>query len=361
MRQGPMAARITMLALLVLALGPASVLAADPDAPEGDEAGEAMKPVVALVNGSLITRYDVEWELGPASRVLRGTEKERQARMQELREHKMVDLVLVELMIQAARRHGIKITDAMLRREVNSRAKEAGGMANYHRRLRQKGLTFAENWEEVRRELYVQEYQRRLFASRTRTQSLLPFPEIRVSPKEVWEYFERNPKEFEEEKPGVFRVLWLKFEDYPTHTETRKTAEAFRRRILEAGSPRARAETFGALARKHSNGEFAGNGGAAPLTHEPALTAELHAELLDLEEGEVSESISTEFGVFLLMIETDIQTVVRPFDEVRGGIRNLLRNKKLRRRLKEDSDRLLRSASIWPEEIARLIAERLEP
>ncbi|MHC4599477.1 MAG: SurA N-terminal domain-containing protein, partial [Planctomycetota bacterium] len=227
---------------------------------------EGMQPVVATVNGALITKFDIDYEMGYSGRVFK---EEREKKLQALREMMTRNLVTVEILIQAAKRKGIKVSDSMIREEIRLLAKDKGGMAAYHRLLAQQGMTYAENWNRVKRALYVRELERRLYTSRTRTKFVYPrFREIAVTPRQIREYFERHPDEFQMREPGQFRILWLRFEDFGSRKETRARIESLRERIVSVEDPGARAKTFGELAVEFSSGDAAKKGGVMDLTDE---------------------------------------------------------------------------------------------
>jgi hypothetical protein len=216
-------------------------------------------------------------------------------------------------------------------------------------------MTYAENENLVKRGLYVRELQRHLYTSRTRTQFVYPpFTEISVRPKEIRDYYDRNSGDFQEEMDGLFRILWLRSEDFGTMKETRQKSDELRKRITTGEDSKTRATVFAKLAKEFSGHETAKDGGAMPLTREQSLSPELHTVLENLEPGEVSPVVSTDFGFFLLFLEQPITKVMKPFDDVQGEIVNVLRNQKLRTQLKGEEDRLMSLARIWPEEMAKL-------
>ncbi|MHC4778799.1 MAG: SurA N-terminal domain-containing protein, partial [Planctomycetota bacterium] len=94
---------------------------------------ESLEPIEATVNGAVITHFDIEWEIGYVKDVLKGTAEERKKQLLRLRKIKLRELMIIEILIQAAKRKGIRVTDSMVRQELRSRAKQAGGTAAYYR------------------------------------------------------------------------------------------------------------------------------------------------------------------------------------------------------------------------------------
>lgn len=350
--------RILSVASLVLVLSPAGLFAGEGEAPAAPAREEGTAPIVASVNGEIITLYDVDFELGRAPETLRGTEEERRRQLEILRKQAIQRLCMDEIMVQAAKRMGIRVVDSMVREELREAAKKAGGEASYFRLISDRGLSYSENWLRVERDIYVREFQRRLVSSRSRTQFIYPvFQEISVTPREMREVYRRNPKDFEVEEPGLFRLIRIRQEDAGSWKAAAEMGDRFRSEILEAPDAAGRAAAFARLAGAHSSHETAKDGGAMALTDTPTLAVELHKELLRLEPGQVSETINTEFGVFLLFLERPKTRSVLPFEEVQKEIRNRIHNEKWRAHLRIEEERLLELARVSPEEIARLLRE----
>ncbi|MHC5036390.1 MAG: peptidyl-prolyl cis-trans isomerase [Planctomycetota bacterium] len=356
-----MGIRHWLRALPLLLLTAGWTAGGEPAESKKKEEGKGIEPVVATVNGQLITKYDIDWEMGYVEQMIRVPDKaERERQLAELRKIKIRDLVMSEVWVQAAKRAGIKITDRRVQQELRQQMKEKGGAASYYRLLAERGLTYAENWERLRRQLYIDDFHRRLVTSRTNTKFVYPFflVEISVTPREVREYYERHPKEFEEDEPGIFRILGLKYEDFKTREAARNQADALRAQVAAAPDPEGKAKIFADLAKKHSFGEAAKGGGAMVLTMERTLIPELHKVLSTLKRGEISEPVKTEQGVFLLFLEKPLTKRTKPFEQVQRNIRELLNNRKWRQKIEDEQDRLVRQARIWPEKIARIVEER---
>jgi len=340
--------------LLLAAWSSLPALAGEEKEKEKDEDG--IVPIVATVNGALITRFDIDWELGYARQVVRGTPEEKRRQLEELRKVTLKNLIMEQILIQAAKRFGIKVTDRMVQDEIREAAKRQGGMGAYVRLLNEQGLTYAENWRRLKNHIYMREFQRRLVTSRSHTHFVYPFfTEISVTPAEVRDYYDRNPGDFQEEVPGRFRVLRLDFDTLGNRKATIEKVLTLRARILLGADLESRARIFGTLAAEHSKDESAKEGGVMPLTHTPALNPELHKELLKLEPGELSEPIDTDFGIVLLFMETPLAKVPSPFSEVQKEIQERLRNLKWQDHMRDEEERLLKEARIWPSEVEDII------
>ncbi|MCU0722214.1 MAG: peptidylprolyl isomerase [Planctomycetes bacterium] len=347
--------RIPELLILASLLAPCAAAEEPPPAPPRE--AETFRPVVATVNGEILTEFDLAWNLGPVSKVLRGSPAEQQKQLEALRDRALRELVLTEIVVQEARRAGIKATDGMIRQKIQEESREAGGLASYSRLLREKGLSWAENWDRVRRDLYIEEYRHRLLLSRSRTRFLLRVPEIQVGPREVREYYRRHAGEFQEEVPGMFRMIRLDFDKFESRKAARDLAEEMLAKIREEKNPEARAAFFADLARKHSSDRNAREGGAWALKAEVELVPELHEQVLRLAPGEASEIVPQEYGLFLFLLVRASSKRNKPFEDVRDEIQTILRLERLQERWEEESRLLLRSARVWPEEIARALTK----
>jgi parvulin-like peptidyl-prolyl isomerase len=345
--------RIAASGILALALaGPALGGEAAPQPAKG----EARKPIVATVNGEIITEFDVQAVLGPHLKdMLRGTPEEQEEQIRVLRERALRELVLTEIIVQEAKRTGVRITDAMVRQKLQEEARQSGGWVSYYRLFAERGLSWADNWERVKRDLYIDELRHRILLSRSRTKFLLRVPEIQVSPQEVRAFYRRHPEEFQEPTAGRFRMIRLDFEKFDSRKAARDLAEELLARVRAEADPAGRARLFADLARRHSVDQNATAGGAWDLRAEAELLPELHAVVLKLKPGELSDIIVQEYGLFLFFLEQPMGKKCRPFEEVREDIESRLQLQRLEERWDEESRLLLESARLWPPGMARIL------
>jgi len=330
------------------------------EAPSGASKQESSRPVVAAVNGEIITDWDLVWNLGPVAKILRGPPEEKLRQLQVLREKALRELLLTEIVVQEARRSGVKVSDGMLRQKIQEEAHQAGGPASYHRLLKEKDQTYAENWERVRRDIYIEEYRHRLLLSRSRTRFLLRVPEIQVAPKEARAFYRRHSGEFQEAVPGLFRMIRLDFDKFATRQAARDLADTLLAAVREAKDPAERTRVFADLARKHSSDKHAAEGGAWELRAEADLVPDLHAKVSLLKPGEPSDVVDQEYGLFLFLLERGMGKKQKPFEQVRDLIEERLRLEALQARWEEESRLLLRSARVWPREAAQVLEKAEE-
>ena len=87
-------------------------------------------------------------------------------------------------------------------------------------------------------------------------------------------------------------------------------------------------ESFAILARQYSKGSTAGKGGEIGTYDVNKLNAEIRKMLVDVEEGHISAPQKTDEGIILYHVDARKPVVVKPLDEVRDEIRNILYQQK---------------------------------
>ncbi len=99
-------------------------------------------------------------------------------------------------------------------------------------------------------------------------------------------------------------------------------------------------KSFEEMAKKHSEGPAASEGGKLGTLSRKEMLPELEATAFSLKEGEVSQPITSQFGVHLLQVTKRQRAGVLPFEKVRVQVEKAFRELKAQ----EEAKRLLRTA-----------------
>jgi len=200
----------------------------------------------------------------------------------------------------------------------------------------------------------VEEYSRRLQLSRSQTKFVMRVQEISFRPGDVRGYYARHPEEFQVSVPGLFRMIRLDVDRFESRGAAKEKADEILAELNRAPDAASRTVLFAELARKHSSDKNAASGGAWELRTDPDLMPALDAEVRKLRPGELSGVIAQEFGFFVFYLERGADKRLRPFEQVREEIEDRFRIIGRRDRWDEETTMLLRSARLWPQELAKV-------
>ena len=193
--------------------------------------------------------------------------------------------------------------------QLKKRARRVGGDARFREELRREGVTYAE----VRRKM-EEGLLRELVIYRTVRRNL------RVSPEAVREYYENHPEEFITEASLDYRQILLKDARTGSRVRSLEIARDLEKSLRAGG-------TFADLARKHSHGAHAGNGGLWPAGEWSVVDPAIRERILSLKQGEHSGPIEGLSGVYLFYGQKVGGGGQQPFAEVRRRIRSRLERK----------------------------------
>jgi peptidyl-prolyl cis-trans isomerase SurA len=161
---------------------------------------------------------------------------------------------------------------------------------------------------------------------------------VNVSSAEVKRYYEAHLDDYSVSDKVKVRAIFLRVED-PTDAEAMAKARAKAEEIRAAAR---NLKSFEALAKEHSEGPGAAEGGELGTFTRGEMEGRLEEVAFGLKEGQVSEPIDTGNGFTLLFVEERIGGSHRPLDEVSPEIREALYNEALQRRFQDWLSRDLR-------------------
>ena len=249
--------------------------------------------VAAVVNGDVILVSEVERRFRHLVFDLRQT-RSRLPTQEALVRRSLDELILERLQLGIAERLGLRVSDARVDHTIESIARRHNAtLADLGRALEGGGIPFADFRERIRNDLIVEGVRRREVLNR-----------IRVSNEEVVRYLslpDRAPAEGEEYLVGHILISRAGGD-----TAARAAAEDVLRR-LRAG------ESFAALARRHSSGARASEGGTLdwrPAAALPSLFADVVPDLAPGDTSDIIESSSGFHIVRLLDVRATGQSVV---------------------------------------------------
>lgn len=258
----------------------------------------ASAKTLATVNGKAITQEEVDQELMQATQGrFDQVPADRQA---VFRQQVLQQLIGKELIYDDAKKSGI----------VNS--------AEYK-------TEYEKLEKRMKKELAIQVWQKKLLDS------------IKVSTKELKDYYKKNKEEFNEKESVHARHILVKTEE-----EAKKIIAQ-----LKSLSGEKLKEKFIELAKKHSTGPSGPKGGDLGYFSKGQMVPAFNDKVFSMKKGEVTHKpVKTQFGYHVIYVEDKKPSMTRSFDEVKAFIEQRLKMEKFKSVMKKKMDELQKKADI---------------
>lgn len=252
------------------------------------ESGTVLDEIVAVVDGNLILRSDLDLML---AQVTQGRQLP-PAQAPQIKGQVLQQLINQEVMlIHAKQDTTIQVSDEEVDKQLEQQIQQLAGRLGGTEQLEQQyGKSIVEIKNEYQGQIRDQLLSQR-FLQRKRQQ-------ISITPSEVKTWFNRIPQDSLPTIPKTVRVAHIV--RYPeTDPAARKEAQelinSIRDSVLEGAS-------FEELAKKHSEGPAASTGGHYQNFNVNELVPELGAVASQLEEGDVSQVFESQFGFHIMRL-----------------------------------------------------------
>ncbi len=160
--------------------------------------------------------------------------------------------------------------------------------------------------------------------------------EIELSDSEIEDHYRENEQQFTDPETVKVSRIYLPFED-----KEKELVEVEGQNVLEKIK---NGQDFAELARLHSKDEKASEGGDWGLYEWRTLSPQEQEEIEKLSEGENSDLIESEEGISILKVTEKKPSRIRPLEEVKDRIQNILKDQKAREEAEERISRLEKNA-----------------
>ncbi|MFO7727498.1 MAG: SurA N-terminal domain-containing protein [Desulfonatronovibrio sp.] len=145
--------------------------------------------------------------------------------------------------------------------------------------------------------------------------SLAPLQD--VSSEEIKQYYNTHENEFAQDERLSARHILISVDGDASEEEV----EQARQKTAEIKAQLDNGKDFAELAREHSQGPSADQGGDLGTFGRGQMVPEFEEAAFDLNPGEVSDPVKTQFGWHLIKVEEHIPARTRELDEVRTRVR----------------------------------------
>jgi hypothetical protein len=341
------AAALAAIALAAAAQDPA--LATRP-------AGEYVDAVVAKVNRSVITKSQVDKDLGSAAKRLPAADYERQFRV------RLLQLVAAAIEQDAVERIGLVVPKRYIVEQVEQQ-KARKGAAEVEAGIREQGYKSEEEYldalgKDISRQTYLAAQAGQYKASQFR-------PDYWTEPTatEIRQYYRQHVSDefLQKDQARVFGIL-LPYAEFapPGEKRNRSAGEARAREIVETiRSELAAGTDVGVLARRYSRGLKHEDGGdlgwvSAESAYQPEIVAfALKGPLKTLSDPILYPTKEAARGIAVVYVAERVVERVMPFAEAQARIRDTLRAQRVESARKKVLQKLLQDAYVSPAELKR--------
>lgn len=294
---------------------------------------EIVSGIAATVNDDIITLYEVNRE---AAQLLREAEKRGpvtgEAR-EQIRKAALNALIDKRLVQQKIKELNIQVSEEEVRQAVEEIKKQNNMTQDgLVAALLTQGLTF----DQYKAQLKEQLERIRLMGQEVRAK-------IQVSEKEIQEYYAANKANYSEDETYRARHIFFRVPKNATAAQVKEAMARAANVLMEARS----GKDFAELARKYSDeASAAKDAGDLGTFRKGEMLPEIESTVIAMKPGEVSELIATPAGFHIIKLEEKGAAKVKPLEEVKGAIEEILYRKKSEERFNQWTAELRKAATI---------------
>jgi peptidyl-prolyl cis-trans isomerase C len=267
--------------------------------------------VLAHVNNEDVTKVDFD-------RLLRNIELGNQApvppdRRNEIYRKVLDELVTYTLLKQEAKARNVIVTDAEVDQQIQTMKQAARTEEAFRKALAERKMTLERLKADARTELSIAKMMNEQVAK-----------SVEASDVEVKEFYDKNPDRFK--RPETVRASHILLRVDPKADEAIKQQT---RTKIEAVLKRAKSgDDFSALAQQNSQDGSAPQGGDLGYFPKEKMVPEFADVAFALKTGEISDVVTTQFGVHIIKVTDRKPAGIVPLEEVSPRVRQFLTEQK---------------------------------
>ena len=284
-----------------------------------------LNAVRVIVNGEIITEFDIRREVANAFQIAREKygEEGLQRKEREIISKGIDELIDRKILVQEAKKvvladpEKAEAIEKNLDAFVKGAVEEVGSVYKFYELAHKQGINPLKKRAELKEDLLIEEIMRDNV-----------YRKIVVTPKGIKRYYHEHTDEFTREGSLSFRHILLMFSRYETKEDAKSAAEDILNR-LKSG------EEFGDMAKEYSRGPHSDEGGLWETDEVKDFRKDLVAKISNLKEGEISPIIDSSFGHHIFKIEEVIPSQTLTFQQAQNEIRNMLFREEFVKKRKE--------------------------
>ena len=278
-----------------------------------------IKPVdsiVAVVDNAVVTRQDLN---NMVSQLQRQLPKNSKTSTVELQQQALVDLVNQSLLMQAAQRSGLSVSEAEIDAEIARIAQtQKLSVAQLYQRVAKEGANRSMLRRTVGNNLLAQKMQQSVTMERAR-----------VSDAEVDAALAHAQQQGLKLPEGV-----PSYQYHVAHILIKDDTEASRKLVHQLQAQARSGAAFAQLARQYSQDGSAAAGGDLGWIAEGQTVAPFEAAVKALKPGQISQPVRSQFGWHIIRL-VDVKSADTPQERLRNGMRAALSAEKSAQAMQE--------------------------
>jgi parvulin-like peptidyl-prolyl isomerase len=290
---------------------------------------EVTNKILAVVNDEVITQQELEEVLVPIyvqyQTMYRGQELEE--KFAQAQKDMFNQLIEDRLLLQQAKKENIQVNDKEVEAKIEELKQRFPNPEQFMVALEQQGISLNKLEDLYREQLMIRELVNRQVRSR-----------VVVDPQQVTDYYQKHLEEFREPEAIKISNILIRTKDV-TEATAKDEAEEVLKALKEGGD-------FAQLAQEHSQGPNAKEGGEMGFVSKGQLLKDIDEVIFKLNPGEISGLIKTNLGYHIFKVEEKRPSSIKPLNEVRTQISDILYKQMFDQKFNEWIERLKKHAYI---------------
>lgn len=278
-----------------------------------------VEEIVARVNNQIITLSDYEKAAqGLAEEVRQDcqncTPDQLQAEVKDRQKNLLRDMIDQQLLIERAKDMGIDVeADLVKRLDEVRKENNLATMDDLEKAVEKQGIVWEDYKQQMRNGLLTQKVIQQEVGGR-----------MDIGPDEIKKYYDGHKQDFvRAEQVDLSEILLSTDGKTPEEISAIKTkADDLHKRVVNG-------DDFAELAKRHSDGSTAQDGGELGLYERDQLAPQLADAVFKLERNAVTDVIQTRTGFEILKVNEHYQAGLQPLDKVSEQITNIIYKQKM--------------------------------
>ncbi|RTZ98465.1 MAG: peptidylprolyl isomerase [Deltaproteobacteria bacterium] len=296
------------------------------------QGADTAKDQVAVVNGTVITRHELESEITLAkNRMAAQGQPITEEVTKKISEQILNQLIDMELLLQESQKQKIEATDASVAEYIKKFKSRFKTTEAYEKALKELNVSEADLKEKTKKGLTVQALIEKEVISK-----------IKIPDTDRRSFYDSNPQFFKKPEQVQARHILIKSSDKDEKAQQDKALEKIKQvqKEVKAGGD------FAALAKKYSEGPSGKNGGDLGYFGRGQMVKPFEDAAFALEPGQTSDIVKTQFGYHLITVTGKKAASTTPYEEVKEKIGSHLKQQKTNELVKAYIESLKKNAKI---------------
>jgi len=290
------------------------------------------KDKIASVNGHVITRDDLNREMGQAQRqIVAGGGKLTDAQLSDLQSRVLDGLIDRELLYQESRKKGIKVGEDEVNNQLSTFKKRFPDVQGYQDSLTRLKLDEPSLKATIEKGLVIKEFIDQEFK-----------PKATISDEEARGFYDTHPDMFK--RPEQVRASHILVKVDQGAAEEQRTAA--KKKIEDTQARLIKGEDFGTLAKELSECPSSSQNGDLSFFGRGQMVKPFEDAAFSLKNGEVSGIVETRFGYHLIKVTDRQPETLVQYEESKDRLMQFLGQEKLQKEIHAYLEQVKESAKV---------------